>query len=261
VNDDMLQTIQHLQARGTRISILNRHEANWSRVPSLLAAGVEVILGGDWAYFWGEKATPDDWSWTRIAVFCTRDPAQSTATFSLQEQLAAYGLLQSEYDVKQGRSVGTEADWTEHALPILERITENDQVYFAGLAGTFRTTYAAHTAAHIEGHAIVLEHQPELIPHAYYWALEAAIEAQGRGWEREVHFNVPYGLVTWPDGDAVEVLAINHWREEDAVPIRLLYPYELGPAPQGNESMLRVRLSPDQAAVVVNALIAACNRV
>ena len=260
VNDDMLQTIQHLQARGTQISLLNRHEANWSRVPALLASGVEVILGGDWAYFWGDTATSDDWSWMRIAAFCTRDPAQSTATFSLQDQLAAYGLLKTEYDVKQNQSIENDTDWTEHALPVLERIADNDQVYFAGLAGTFRAAYADHSAARIDGRVIVLEHRPGLIPHAYYWALEAAIEAQGRGWEREIHFNVPYGLATWPDGDTVEVLAINHWREEDAVPIRLLYPYELGPAPQGNESTLRVRLNSDQASVMVNALIAACNR-
>ena len=86
------------------------------------------------------------------------------------------------------------------------------------------------------------------------------IEAHGRAPERGIRFNVPYAIAVWPDGDTVELLAISHWREEEAIPVRLLYPSDLGPAPQGNESTIRVRLSPTQAAVVVPALVAACNR-
>jgi hypothetical protein len=78
--------------------------------------------------------------------------------------------------------------------------------------------------------------------------------------ERGMRFNVPYAIAVWPDGDAVELLAISHWREEEAIPVRLLYPSDLGPLPQGNESTIRVRLSSAQAAAVVPALVAACNR-
>jgi hypothetical protein len=58
----------------------------------------------------------------------------------------------------------------------------------------------------------------------------------------------------------VEVLAISHWREEDAIPIRLLYPTELGPAPEGNESAIRVRIPAAQAPTVLQALVNACNQ-
>jgi hypothetical protein len=90
--------------------------------------------------------------------------------------------------------------------------------------------------------------------------LEAAIERQGRSWERGICFNVPYAVATWPTGDAVELLAINHWRDEKAIPIRLLYPADLGPPPEGNESVIRVRLPASQAEVLVRTLIEACNQ-
>ena len=64
----------------------------------------------------------------------------------------------------------------------------------------------------------------------------------------------------WPDGEAVELLAINHWREEQAYPIRLLYPADLGPPPAGNEGSVRVRLPAAQADGVVRALLGACNQ-
>ena len=92
--------------------------------------------------------------------------------------------------------------------------------------------------------------------------MEAAIERYGRAQSRGIHFNVPYAVATWLDGDSVELLAISHWREEEAIPIRLLYPADLGPPPEGHESTVRVRvrLPTHQATVVVNALVTACNR-
>jgi hypothetical protein len=84
-----------------------------------------------------------------------------------------------------------------------------------------------------------------------------------------MHFNVPYAIATWPDtdaegcprGDLVNMLAINHWREEEAIPIRLLYPDALGPPPSGNESTIQVRLPAVEAEIVVRALLDACNQV
>jgi hypothetical protein len=58
----------------------------------------------------------------------------------------------------------------------------------------------------------------------------------------------------------VDLLAINHWREEIATPIRLLYPTDLGPPPEGHESAIRVYLPADQAQAVINALVTACNQ-
>jgi hypothetical protein len=71
---------------------------------------------------------------------------------------------------------------------------------------------------------------------------------------------VPYAIATWPDDDMVEVLAINHWREEEAIPIRLLYPTDLGPQPDGNESAIRARLPAAQAKQILEALVEACNQ-
>jgi hypothetical protein len=93
-----------------------------------------------------------------------------------------------------------------------------------------------------------------------YWALEAAIERQGRLLERGIRFKVPYAIATWREDNIVELLAINHWREEEAIPIRLLYPNDLGPPPAGNEGTVRVRLRADQAERVIRALLEACNQ-
>jgi hypothetical protein len=90
--------------------------------------------------------------------------------------------------------------------------------------------------------------------------MEAAIEACGRLPERGLYFNVPYAIASWPSQGAVELLAVSHWREEEAIPVRLLYPSELGPRPGGNESMIRIRLSEEEAAAVIPALTVACNR-
>jgi hypothetical protein len=55
-------------------------------------------------------------------------------------------------------------------------------------------------------------------------------------------------------------LAINHWREEAATPIRLLYPGDLGPPPAGNECTIQVRLPAAQADEIVRRLLGACHR-
>ena len=69
-------------------------------------------------------------------------------------------------------------------------------------------------------------------PQTCYWALEVAIERQGRLLERGIHFRAPYAIATWRQDDIVELLAINHWREEEVFPICLLYPGDLGPPPR-----------------------------
>jgi len=260
VTSQLLRTARRWQAIGAAVSLLNRHEANWSRLPALLQLGVEVILGGDWAYFWGDTISQPDLAWGRIAALCTRDPTQSTVGLTDKEQAITQGLLKAVYDAASQPADDTDG-WAALAKPILDRIQADDRVYFADQAGGFAATYTTVTRpGQVEGRVLRFEKAPNEFPHAYYWALEAAIERHGRALERGIHFNVPYAIATWPDGDVVGLLAINHWREEEAIPIRLLYPADLGPPPAGNESIIQVRLPAVQAEIVVRALLDACNQ-
>jgi hypothetical protein len=261
VTSHLLDTVRRWQAMGLTVSVLNRYEANWSRLASLLELGVEVILGGDWAYFWGDAASRTDLVWGRCAALCTRDPTQSTVGVTAQEQALTHGLLNVVYKATAGPPADDTAGWQAVAEPILDRIAADDQAFFARQASRFVKDYArAASPGRVQGRVAVLEQESEATPQAYYWRLEATIEAHGRVPERGIRFNVPYAIAVWPDGDAVELLAISHWREEEAIPVRLLYPSDHGPLPQGNESTIRVRLSPAQAAAVIPALVAACNR-
>ena len=89
--------------------------------------------------------------------------------------------------------------------------------------------------------------------------METAIERSRRAPIRGISFNKPYCVSIQRTGPSVELLAINHWRDEEVVPIRLLYPDHLGPAPTGNESMVQVSLPTAKADRVVRTLIEACN--
>jgi hypothetical protein len=260
VTPRLLRTAGRWQATGVSVSLLNRHEANWSRLPNLLQLGVEVILGGDWTYFWGESVSQTDLAWGRIAALCTRDPTQSTVGLTDEEQAITQGLLKVVYDAASQPADDTDG-WAALAKPILDRIQADDWAYFADRADGFAATYAATTdRGQVEGRVLRFEKAPSEFPQAHYWALEAAIEHHGLVPERGIRFNVPYAIATWPDDDMVELLAINHWREEEAIPIRLLYPADLGPPPAGNESTIQVRLPAIQAEIVVRALLDACNQ-
>lgn len=264
----VLATSRRWQAVGVTVSLLNRHEANWGRVPQLLAAGVEVTVGGDWAYFWGDAITPQALRWARVAALCTRDPTQSTVGLSAIEQSLTQGLLNMVYTVLRTPPT-TGADWSVAAGTILDRIASDDnafgglpqQDWFAAQAAAFAATYANTSAtAQVQGKVLVVDIGASF-PAAAYWLLEVLIERQGRTPDRGLCFRTPYAIALWPDGDAVELLAISHWREEAAVPIRLLYPAADGPLPDGNESTIRLRLPPTQAEGMLAALLAACNQV
>jgi hypothetical protein len=223
--------------------------------------GVEVILGGDWVYFWGDNVIEVDLTWGRIAALCTRDPTQSTVGVTEQERAITQGLLNVVYDAMTESPADDTAGWAVLAEPILDRIGADDQAFFAEQAGGFLEAYAKATAqGHLDGRVLVFDHAPAAIPQAFYWIMEAAIENQGRVPERTIRYNTPYSITTWKDGDEIELLAISHWREEEAIPIRLFYPAKLGPRPQGNESTIRVRMSPDKVVEVVHSLIDRCNR-
>jgi hypothetical protein len=261
ITPQMLDTVRLWQQEGATVCILNRHEANWSRLPRLLELGAQVILGGDWAYFWGDTITAQDLVWGRIGALCTRDPTQSTVGVTAEEQAVTQGLLHVVFKTVAEPPADDTAGWISVIEPILNRIANDDQAYFASQAcGFAETCEKAAFPGRVEGRVVIFDRMPGEIPQAYYWIMEATIEHHGRVPERGIQFNVPYAIAAWPDGDAVELLAINHWREEAAIPVRLLYPTDLGPPPQGNESTIRVRMSAKQAAAVIPALTAACNQ-
>jgi hypothetical protein len=261
VTPHMLDTLRNWKEKGATVCILNRHEANWSRLPRLLALDAEVILGGDWAYFWGDTVSEQDLVWGRIGALCTRDPTQSTVGVTAEEQAVTQGLLNVVYKTVSEPPPDDTSAWLAVAEPILDRIAFDDRAYFASQScGFAETCEKAAFPGQVEGRVVIFDQMPGEIPQAYYWIMEAAIEDHGRVPERGIRFNVPYAIATWSDGDAVELLAINHWREEAAIPVRLLYPTDLGPPPQGNESTIRVRMSAKQAAALIPALTDACNQ-
>jgi hypothetical protein len=255
----LLRTVRRWQEAGVLVSVLNRHEASWARLPALLQRGAEVVLGGDWAYFWGEPAGQRDLAWGRIAALGTRDPTQSTVGLTDEEEAVTVGLLKTVYDAARQPATDT-GGWAALVGSILDRIEADDRAFFAAQAAGFAAAYASEVRpGRVEGRVLYFEGVPGQFPQSCYWALEAGIERQGRLPERGIRFRVPYAIATWRDADMVELLAINHWREEEAIPIRLLYPGDLGPPPAGNEGTVQVRLWPAQAERVVRALLDACN--
>jgi len=263
----MLATLEQWQRNQVLISLLNRHEANWARLPALRRAGIDVTVGGDWAYFWGDGITPQELIWARVAALCTRDPTQSTVGLTATEQILTQGLLKTVYDTLRAPPADL-VGWDAAATAILDQIAGDDglfgdarqQAWFDEQAAAFVADYATPPASsQVHGKVLVVELTTTTAPFAAYWCLEAAIEQHGRTLERGICFRAPYAITYWPDGDAVELLAISHWREEAAVPIRLLYPAIGGPTPEGNESTVRLRLPPAQVQATVDAFIAACN--
>ena len=261
LTSQVCQAVRRWRAGDAAVSLLNRHESNWSRLPEVLPLGVEATLGGDWVYFWGDEVSRADLAWARIAALCVRDPTLSTVGVTAEERAVTHGLLRAVFDALAGESPADGDGWRARAEPILDRIAASDRAWFVDQAAGFAATYAAATSAgRVSGRAIVFDRAPGAIPQAVPWLLEAAIEGQGRTEERGIRFNVPYAIATWAEGDAIELVAVSHWREEAAIPIRLLYPDDVGPPPQGNEHALRVRIAADHAPIVVRRLVDACNR-
>ena len=261
VTPALLGLVERWRREGVAVSILNRHEGNWSRLPGLVALGAEVMLGGDWAYFWGQPAGEVDLNWARIAALCTRDPTQSCVGVTPQERAVTEGLLSVVHGVLSKPPADSTRAWSAAAEPVLDHIAADDQDHFACQAKRFREICETEAGCgRIEGQVVVFDQPPGEIPQVYYWIMETAIEAGGRVPERGLRYNAPYALAWWPAEDAVELLAISHWREEQAVPVRLLYPSGVGPPPQGDECTVRIRMSAQQAAVVIPAILAAVDQ-
>ncbi|MDX1435780.1 MAG: HD domain-containing protein, partial [Anaerolineales bacterium] len=257
----MKRLIERWHSQGATVSLQNRHETNWTRIHELLDTGVEVILGGDWAYFWGDQPSTTDLTWAKIASLCTRDPSQSTVGTNLRDLAVSNGLLNTVFSAMRGAAADQVSDWISLGEPILDRITAEDWEYFADQSAAFRTGFIdSQTPFRTEGKVILFDAEPQTLPQAFYWTLEAAIEAQGREPVRGIRYRHPYAAVSWQDGDAVEVLAISHWREEEAVPIRLQIPPDYAGHVHGNESTVRVRLKSEEVKKFIKALVEECNR-
>ncbi len=250
---------------GVPVCWLNRHEGNWSALHALRLAGAEITLGGDWAFFYGQTVGMSDLKWGRIAALCTRDPTLPAVGIEPRELAVAQGLLKSVYDAASQPAEDT-AGWSALAEPILDRIAGSDREagwnYFLDQSVGFASTWGRAVApSRVVGQVLLFEDIPSVAPQSNYWVMEAAIEAQGRTLERNICFNTPYAIaLRHTEADTVEVLAINHWREEKATPIRLLCPPDLDPPPAGHEGCVLLSLPADRARVIVQSLIDACNQ-
>lgn len=255
----MLDTVERWQSGGASVHILNRHEANWARVPQLRARGVNLTLGTDWAYFWGDQLSPEDFAWATLAALTTRDPTMASAVVSPEMERVMHGLLAAVMEAEQ-RGARDTAEWVGLAEPLLKRIVENDRGYFAGRADEFLGGFAKPTRrGRVVGRVLVFDDAPGEMPQAFYWIMEAAMEQEGFLYERALRLRVPYAIAMRAVGTEVEIVAMNHWRAEHVPPIRLLYP-DIGPRPQGTESIVTARLTPAQAEMALAKLTEACNR-
>lgn len=254
-----LKTIETWRAAKVNVHLLNRHEANWRRLPDLAKFDVQSVLGGDWCYFWGKDVTSAEMQWGRIAALISRDPTQTTTGLSAEEESIARGFLKAVHDAT-GQLADDQMNWSAQADPLIKRIMANDWDSFQRQAADFASIYDTIKPSRVEGDVLIYEGLPAGVSaQVAYWALEAEIEKRGRKAERGIRFNIPYAIINWQDGESVEIMAINHWREEEAIPIRFLYPAENADMPEGHEGAIRVHVSPERAVAIVTTLINACN--
>jgi hypothetical protein len=157
IKADLLQTTCKWREAGARVNWLNRHESNWRHLPNVLQLGAEVILGGDWAYFWGDAVSKSELAWGRIAALCTRDPVQSTVGLTTEERAITQGLLKAVFDAAEQPAEDTD-DWAALAEPIMDRIAADDRAYFAEQAEGFAASYAkAVSPCRVEGRVLFFE--------------------------------------------------------------------------------------------------------
>lgn len=262
VNLQLFGTLERWRSAGARVSILNRHESNWARVPELRARGATVTLGTDWAYFWGDEFSPQDFEWATLAALATRDLTMASANVSPDKEHVMQGLLCAVFDAQaQAEQLGIHdtGAWLALAEPMLDRIAADDRAYFSQLAESFRKQYATpRHLGRVQGAVLVFDEMPSASPQGLFWTMEAAMETQGFYFERNLRLRVPYALAVRPVDGQIELVAMNHWRANQVTPIRLLYP-DIGPRPQGTESTVTARMTPVEAEMVIAKLIEGCS--
>lgn len=262
VNLHLFNTVERWQGAGAGVSMLNRHEANWARVPELLARDVAVTLGTDWAYFWGDEFSPQDFEWAVLAALATRDPTMAGVNISPEQERVMQGLVCAVFNAQveaEQRGAQDTGAWFAFAEPLLDRIAADDRAFFSALAESFRERYATpKRSGRVQGAVLVFDEMPSASPQGLYWTMEAAMEKQGFLFERNLRLRVPYALAARRVDGQVELIAMNHWRANQVTPIRLLYP-DIGPRPQGTESTVTARMTPAEAEIVVAKLIQGCS--
>jgi hypothetical protein len=249
-----------MTGRGTAVSIINRHEQTWTWSPWLLQSDVEVIFGADRMYFWGLRADSVDMLWGRVAALCGRDPSQAALHFSIDENRLANGLLMTLHNCLNRYRYDDSVDWTKQAEVLLNAIEDDNKLFFYQHSDEYSGIVAPMLEPHIYGRLIVFETMGDILPQDLYWMLEAEIERRGLAMEHDIHFLCPYAIAMQQDGNGVNLLAIRHWREEAAPPIRLLFPDDSSLVLQGNENTVYVRLSIERAAELLAEMTATCNR-
>jgi hypothetical protein len=255
-----VRAFTRILARGAQITILNRHEQMWAWYTWLLQPGIELILGGDWVYFWGSTPDEVDLRWARTAGLCGRDPALATLRFSDEENMLANGLLMLVHNQLKVSRYDDSVNWNSAAETILAPIERNETAFFHSHAASYQdATIPMAPKPRIEGRVLVYDQPVDVLPNDLYWMLEAAIENQGLALEHGIQFRSPYAVAVHTTGDHVAVLAIRHWREEVALPIRLLFPEDLTLPLQGNENTVYVHAPTEQVDDLLHEVIAACN--
>jgi hypothetical protein len=261
VEETVEQYIKQWRNQDIELCLLNWHEANWERLYKFMHHGIEAVLGTDWAYFDGQHVS--DWHvfWGQIASICTRDPLYNVKINDNSEQAIAQGLLQSIFEIiKQVKT--RKINWSEEAETLIQLIMNDERHEFIAQADSFEIEYMqSKVLPEIQKNILVFAKGDESIPpQIYTWFMEKQIEAQGRKFTHSIEFNVPYAIALIHTEDEAELIAVNHWRDETAIPIRLLYPDDIAVAPSGNENSLFIRLPLEQAQAVLQAIVDACNQ-
>jgi len=259
---EKIKAIKSWLKAGISVSLLVRHEASWAYLPALLAEGAEAILGNDWAYFWGDSISFQDLIWARIASLSTRDSPTAVFIRKPQEEILLNGLLQTVFNIATQISTNSFDDVSSQILTVLDHIAKDNVNSFLSCSTDFNDLLSSITPSYKrEGRILVVDELKTFAPlWIYSYLLEKVIEKHGRSFDRGIRFNVPYALVFWKEEAYAEFIAVNHWRDEFAIPVRLLYSNHDGSLVESNECFIQARIPLAQADHVINEFIKACNQ-
>ncbi|MCS7070726.1 MAG: HD domain-containing protein, partial [Anaerolinea sp.] len=141
IADSVTLILREWRRANVPVCLLNRHEANWSRLPDILMQGAQTVMGSDGCYFWGDRMTQADMDWSRIAALVTRDPTQTLAGMTTDEEQIAQGFLRVVHEATASLT-DDQMNWSSQADPILKRISGDDFAYFRGQASGFTRLFA-----------------------------------------------------------------------------------------------------------------------
>lgn len=256
-------TIKSWLQAGKSVSLLVRQESSLTYLPSLLAEGAEAILGNDWAYFWGDSISFRDLMWARIASLSTRETSQAVFKKNAIDERVFNGFLQTVFKISDQISRTSMGDLNAQVLTVLDQIVEDNRFFSLAGSNDFKDKLDSITPSYKRvGRVLVFDELKSFAPPwIYSYLLENAIEKQGRSFDRGIRFNVPYAVVFWREGDFLEFIAINHWRDEFSTPVRLLYANPEGSLIESNDYYIQACIPLVQGDHVIQKFINACNSV